>query len=116
MEYVVLVAACVLFLAIAITSELNNDTIVEQFERQHGVVICLGEKEYHLYRYHRPNVACMSLEYRRSMLKRHTATLLFTTPKALTTASPDIQRRVLVAAARQKGVNPYRVISCAVAT
>ena len=116
MEYVVLLVISVVFLAIAVSGKLGNDVLAEQFERQYGVVICLGEKEYHLYQHHRPNVVCMSLEYRRSILEPRTATLHFTTPTALTTAPPDVQRRVLVAAARQRGVTPYRVISCAVTT
>ena len=116
MEYVVVLAISVVLLAIAVSGKLSNDVLVEQFERRYGIVIRLGEKEYHLYRHHRPNAVCMSLEYRRSILKRRTATLHFTAPTALTTAPPDVQRRVLVAAARQRGITPYRVISCPVTT
>lgn len=116
MEYVVVLAIVATLLATAITSELRNDVIVEQFERHHGVVICLDVKEYQQYRYHRPNTSCMTLEYQRTIFRRSTDTLLFTTPKALTEAPIDLQRRVLVTAAKQRGVNPYRVVSFGIAT
>lgn len=113
MEYVTLGSSLVLLVVLIYITRLQlTDADVDRFEATYGTVLCLCEKEYLIYSSNSTNRSYMRLEYRMSTLSRRTKVLYFKTPYQLTVAEPQLQSRVLVTAARQRGVTIKSVINC----